>query len=70
LRDIIEAESYRDQIIKYIAKRLTSTQQEAAQDGHLHDEYLKQKKEYRFRITQRPSSTRVHYKYVNKNSDF
>lgn len=39
-------------------------------DSHLQDEYLKQKKEYRFRITQRPSSTRIHYKYVDKKMKF
>ncbi|PZV08774.1 MAG: hypothetical protein DCF22_19690 [Leptolyngbya sp.] len=70
LKDVVKAQNYREQIIEYIAKRLTLTKQEAAKDMHLQDEYLAQKKEYRFRVTQRPSSTRIHYKYVNKRLRF
>ncbi|GAB1544370.1 hypothetical protein NUACC21_70460 [Scytonema sp. NUACC21] len=66
LKDIIKTQFFREDIIEYTARRLTLTKQEAARDSFLQDEYLAQKKEYRFRITQRPSSTRIHYKYVNK----
>lgn len=68
LKDIVKIKTHREEIIEYTAKRLTLTKQKAAQDSYLQDEYLAQKKEYRFRVTQRPSSTRIHYKYVkNKN---
>ncbi|MEG3890986.1 hypothetical protein QT973_11115 [Microcoleus sp. Z1_A1] len=70
LKDIIKVQNHRTSIIEWTAKRLTLTKQEAARDPHLQDEYLKQKKEYRFRITQRPSSTRIHYKYVNNKIKF
>jgi len=70
LRDIIKVQNHRTSIIEWTAKRLTLTKQEAAKDSYLQDEWLKQKKEYRFRITQRPSSTRIHYKYVNNKMKF
>jgi hypothetical protein len=70
LKDIVKANNHRESIIQYTARRLTLTRQEASGDSHLQDEYLSQKKEYRFRITQRPFSTRVHYKYVNKKLRF
>jgi len=70
LKDVVKAQNYRKEIIEYIATRLILTKQEAAKDSYLQDEYLAQKKEYRFRVTQRPSSTRVHYKYVNKKLRF
>jgi len=71
LRDIIKVQNHRTSIIEWTAKRLTLTKQEAARDSYLQDEELEQKKkEYRFRITQRPSSTRIHYKYVNKKIKF
>ena len=71
LKDIIKVQNHRKSIIEWTAKRLTLTKQEAAKDSHLQDEELEQKKkEYRFRITQRPSSTRIHYKYVNKKIKF
>jgi len=70
LRDIIKVQNHRTSIIEWTAKRLTLTKQEAAKDSYLQDEWLTKKKEYRFRITQRPSSTRIHYKYVNKKIKF
>ncbi len=71
LRDIIKVQNHRTSIIEWTAKRLTLTKQEAARDSYLQDEELEQKKkEYRFRITQRPSSTRIHYKYVNNKIKF
>ncbi|MGF1522843.1 MAG: hypothetical protein ACFBSF_11065 [Leptolyngbyaceae cyanobacterium] len=65
LRDIIKTEEHRDAIAEYIAKRLTLTRQEAARDPYLQDEYLAQKDEHRFRVTQRPFSTRIHYQYID-----
>ena len=70
LKDIVQVQNHRTSIIEWTAKRLTLTKQEAARDSYLKDEYVAQKKEYRFRITQRPSSTRIHYKYVNKKMKF
>lgn len=70
IKDIVKTQNYREYIIEYAAKRLTLNKQEAARDSYLQDEYLAQSKEYRFRITQRPSSTRIHYKYVNKKFRF
>lgn len=67
LKDIIKVQNHRTSIIEWTAKRLTLNRQQAARNSYLQDEYLDQQKEYRFRITQRPSSTRIHYKYVNKN---
>ncbi len=70
LKDIIKVQNHRTSIIEWTAKRLTLTKQEAAKDSYLQDEWLTKKKEYRFRITQRPSSTRIHYKYVNNKMKF
>lgn len=70
IRDIVSTQNHREDLIKYIAKRLTLTRQEATKDSYLQDEYLAQKKEFRFRITQRPTSTRVHYKYIGKKVRF
>jgi len=70
LKDIVTVQDHRRSIIEWTAKRLTLTKQEAARDSYLQDEYLAQKKEYRFRITQRPFSTRIHYKYVKKKIKF
>ncbi|MGL5060865.1 MAG: hypothetical protein ACRC62_12885 [Microcoleus sp.] len=70
LKDLMTVQNHRTSIIEWTAKRLTLTKQQAAKDSYLKDEYLANKKEYRFRITQRPFSTRVHYKYVNKKIRF
>jgi hypothetical protein len=70
LKDIIKAQSHRKQIIENIAKRLTLNKQQASKDSYLHDEDISGGKECRFRVTQRPSSTRIHYKYVNRRIRF
>jgi hypothetical protein len=70
LKDLATVQNHRTSIIEWTAKRLILPKQEAARDSYLKDEYLGQKKEYRFRITQRPFSTRIHYKYVNKKIKF
>ena len=61
IKDIIDTEKYRDKILKNMVKLLISTKQEAASNPNLKNEYIEHKKEYRFRVTQRPSSTRIHY---------
>ena len=70
LKNIIKVQNHRTSIIEWTAKRLTLTKQEAAKNSYLQDEWLTKKKEYRFRITQQPSSTRIHYKYVNNKMKF
>jgi len=40
--------------------------QDASIDPTLQDEEIKQRKERRFRVTPRPSSTRIHYSYDKK----
>ncbi|MTJ52694.1 hypothetical protein FJR38_08490 [Anabaena sp. UHCC 0253] len=64
VKDIIKATNHREKILQSIVKRLLLTKQQAAKDMNLQDEYLKPKKEYRFRVTPRPASTRIHYKYA------
>ena len=59
-KDIIKAIRHRENILKSITQKLVSTSQEAKQ-SQLNDEYLIQKKQYRFRVTQRPYSTRIQY---------
>jgi len=63
-KDIIRAINHRESILKSITQKLISTSQEA-QQSQLKDEYLKQKKQYRFRVTQRPFSTRIQYDFEN-----
>jgi hypothetical protein len=70
LKDIIKTQSHRKQIIEYIAKRLTLNKQQASRDSYLQDEDISGRKECRFRVTQRPFSTRIHYKYVSKKIRF
>ena len=65
IRDIIKAQEHREAIAEYIVRRLTLTKQEAARDPYLQDEYLAQRDEYRFRVTQKPFSTRIHYHYMD-----
>ena len=64
LRDLIKTQKYYERIVNSVAKRLTLTAMEASRDPHLQDEYLTQSNEHRFRVTPRPSSTRIHYDYV------
>jgi hypothetical protein len=63
-KDIIKAVNNRASILKSITQKLISTSQEAKQ-SQLKDEYLEQTKQFRFRVTQRPSSTRIHYDFAN-----
>ncbi|MGV0105300.1 hypothetical protein NSTCB13_04020 [Nostoc sp. DSM 114160] len=70
LKDLINVRNHKKDILYSIAKRLTLTKQQAAKDGALQDEHIKQKKEYRFRVTQRPYSTRIHYESIAKKIRF
>jgi hypothetical protein len=61
LEDLAKETKYRAQVFNRIAKRLTMTAASARADGQLQDEFLSGRNEYRFRVTPRPSSTRIHY---------
>jgi len=63
ITDIAAEIKYRVEILAMIAKRLTLTAASARGDGQLRDESVAGKCECRFRVTQRPSSTRIHYTY-------
>ena len=65
-KDLINADNHRDKILINITKKLISTVNESRNDSKLQDEYIKQKQEYRIRVTGRPSSTRIHYKLNDK----
>lgn len=67
-RDIIRAINHRDKILLSITKKLIFTSSEALKE--LNDEYISKRKEYRFRVTQRPSSTRIHYILHNSSIKF
>lgn len=61
-KNIVGRTNHRAAIFVAIVKKLTSTRQEAA-NSELHDEFIGKGNinEYRIRVTQRPSSTRIHY---------
>ena len=64
LVDFIGSEKkFRDPIIEKIGLRLSMSRQKASKDPTLQDEEIKQRKEGRFRVTPRPSSTRIHYSF-------
>lgn len=51
-------QSNRTRILKQMVKKLIFTRQQATSDTTLQDEYLRDKREYRFRVTK---SIRIHY---------
>jgi len=59
-KSIIDRTTCREEIFVAVVKRLVSTNQEAGRSD-LGDEVLNQRKERRMRVTQRPTSTRIHY---------
>jgi len=69
-RDILNAINHRDKILTSITKKLILTATEAGQDSQLRDEYLTQSQQYRFRVTNRPYSTRIHYNFANNSITF
>lgn len=68
--DICSTTKYRLKILEKMTKKLILTSAEAGKDRSLKDEYITQKKEYRFRVTQRPSSTRIHYTVESDEIEF
>lgn len=68
-KSILKEDLHKSDILEKIAKRLTLTKQEAYKDSVLQDELLQGKtKIYRFRVTPRPASTRIHYKFDGNNA--
>ncbi|MGI6393511.1 MAG: hypothetical protein ACOX2F_02070 [bacterium] len=65
MKDLLEEVNHREKTIESISKRLTLSNKEAGSDNQLKDEYIRQKKERRFRVT---NSTRIHYKFDNDGS--
>jgi len=63
VNDLIATQSNKMEILHQIVKRLILTRQQAARDSSLQDEYLRKRGEYRFRVTPRPNSARINYKY-------
>lgn len=63
INELIVTQSDRIEILHQIVKRLILTRQQAAHDSSLQDECLRKKYEYRFRVTPRPHSARIHYSY-------
>jgi hypothetical protein len=53
-------------ILEKMAMRLVQDQLSATRDGRLQDEPMPNNRR-RFRVTQRPSSTRIHYRYIYNN---
>jgi hypothetical protein len=62
-RSILNERIHCKAILEKMIKKLVSTVAEARQDAQLQDEYISTTKEYRFRVTGRPSSTRIHYTF-------
>lgn len=61
----------REDILDKICFRLSLNPLEAAANTSLRDEKLKGKSdEFRFRVTPRPTSTRIHYKYLDSKIHF
>jgi len=65
MKDVLEEINHREKIIESISKRLTLSNNQARLDNQLQDEYISQKKEGRFRVT---NSTRIHYKFEDDGS--
>lgn len=59
-KSIIGRRKFQQEIFIAVVKKLILTSVEAG-SSDLHDEYIAQKKMYRIRVTQRPSSTRIQY---------
>jgi len=68
MRDIQNVQRGKKQILYSLTKMLTLNISEAGMDGQLQHEYIRQRKEYRFRVRPRPASTRIHYKLENDGS--
>ena len=60
---------FRDHIIEKVGLRLSMSLQDASKDPTLQDKEIKLRKERRFRVTPRPTSTRIHYSYDKKKNE-
>ena len=67
-RDLLGVTNHKKNILERLTKKLVLTYQEATSDSQLRDEYIKQNKEFRFRVTGRPYSTRIHYNFNISNN--
>ena len=67
-KSVISRTKYKENILSAIVKKLISTSTESA-NSELHDEFISKNKinEWRIRVTQRPSSTRIHYILTDEN---
>lgn len=70
VKSLIEYKEYGERIIDQIVKRLHMSLSEAQANKSIHDEYIQQNKERRFRVTGRPTSTRIHYLLNKKTIEF
>lgn len=68
-KSVIHRTTHREAIFMAVVKKLTSTNAESG-SSDLHDEFLSKTKEWRIRVTQRPSSTRIHYTIQDKKITF
>ena len=66
IKSILDYKNMGHAIVNQVAKRLTLQLKEAQNDPSLHDELVEQTKERRMRVTGRPSSTRIHYIFLEK----
>lgn len=64
-KSVLNERTHCQEILEMTTKKLILTPAEARQDTQLRDEYINKVDEYRFRVTQRPSSTRIHYTFKN-----
>ncbi len=71
LRKLSKTTQDKEKIVVSMAKRLSLTTSEAGRDVTLRDENITGKKNIRrFRVTPRPSSKRIHYKFNSANIEF
>ncbi len=67
-RSIVNRRTFKEEIFTAMVRKLVATAAEASRNP-LQDECIDAKqKEYRFRVTQRPHSTRIHYKLNDDNT--
>lgn len=69
-KSLIKTRTFQEEILTAITKKLTLTAEQARNDSHLQDEYVTKRKVYRIRVTQRPHSTRIHYKIEDEEIIF
>jgi hypothetical protein len=69
-KSILNERTHCKAILEKMTKKLVLTVAEARQDAQLRDEYINQTGEYRFRVTQRPTSTRIHYIFEDDKITF